>query len=160
MLRVTSELQQSRAAIAGGALAGLLEGAGIGWQGVLQGRLQVLWRRGRGQPGALQNSTVPQRRGLGTEAVLGKAGRAGGAQPLLPTEVMASRQPHNFPLPLLSSPPPQRASRTHSGPTWEGNQCHARLQDHLLSTTHVKLRFRLLITGSRSPGGCSSAQGL
>lgn len=160
MLRVTSEHQQSRAAVAGGALAGLLEGAGRGCQGALQGRLQVLRRCGRGQPGVLQNSTVPQRRGLGTEAVLGEAGRARGAQPLLQTDVATSRQPHNFPLPLQSSPPPQGASRAHSGPTWEGNRCHARQRDHLLSTTHVKLSFRLLIIDSRSPGGCSSAQGL
>lgn len=46
---------------------------------------------------------------------------------------------------------------THSGPTWEGNQCRARHQDHLLSTTHVKLSYGLLITSSRSPVICSNA---
>lgn len=45
----------------------------------------------------------------------------------------------------------------HSGPTWEGNQCHARHQDHLLSTTLVKLSYGLLITSSRSPVICSNA---
>ena len=42
MLRVTTKHQQSRAALARGALAELLEGVGRGWLGALQGRLPVL----------------------------------------------------------------------------------------------------------------------
>lgn len=90
MLRVTTEHQQSRAALAVGALAGLLEGTGRGWRGALRGRLLVLWQCGRVEFRKLQNSTVLQRRGLGTEMAPGKMGRAGGAQP-----VAASCQPIN-----------------------------------------------------------------
>lgn len=61
MLRVTTVHRQSRAALAGGALAYLLEGMGRRWLGALQGRLSVLWQCGRGKPGALQNSTALQR---------------------------------------------------------------------------------------------------
>lgn len=74
MLRVTTEHQQSRAALAGGALAELLAGIGKGWLGALQGRLRVLWQCGRGEPRALQNSTMLQRRGLRTKTALGKTG--------------------------------------------------------------------------------------
>lgn len=106
MLRVTTEHQQSRAALAGGALAELPEGMGRGRLGALQGRLLVLWQCGRGEPRALHNSTALQRRGLGTEMALGEMGRAGGAQPVLQTQVAASCQPINLPLPPQSSHPP------------------------------------------------------
>lgn len=42
MLQVPTEHQQSKAVLAGGALAGLLEDTGSGWLGALQGRLTVL----------------------------------------------------------------------------------------------------------------------
>lgn len=54
--------------------AGLLEGRGRGWLGALRGRLLVLWQCRRGEPRKLQNSTVLQRQGLGTEMALGEMG--------------------------------------------------------------------------------------
>lgn len=73
MLRVTTEHQQSRAALAGGALAGLLESMGRGWLGARQGRLPVLWQHGRGEPRALQNCAAEvktqDRNGAGTKRV-------------------------------------------------------------------------------------------
>lgn len=159
MLWVTTEHQQSRAALAGGALAELLEGMGRGWLEALQGRLPVLWQCGRGKPRALQNSTALRRQGLRTEMALGKTGQAGGTQPVLQTQVAATCQPINLPLLPQSSHPPQKARETHSGPTREGNQCHARHQDHLLSTTHVKFSYGLLIISNRSPVICSNTQG-
>lgn len=74
MLRVTTEHQQSRAALAVDALAELLEGTGRGWLGALRGRLLVLWQCWRGEPRKLQNSTMLQRQGLGTEMALGEMG--------------------------------------------------------------------------------------
>jgi len=111
MLRVTTEHQQSRAALAGGALAELLEGVGRGWLGALQGRLRVLWQSRRGEPGMLQNSTMLQRQGLRSKTALGKVGRAGRARPVLQTQVAAPCQLSNLLLLPQSSHPPQKSKR-------------------------------------------------